>query len=66
MRQQSINGEDAIIWYDRKKNQYLVIYSFGMFYYNERPTTDQEIEDMELELEQLRLERENIFKQIYS
>lgn len=58
MRRQSINGEDAIIWYNKKKNKYLVIYSFGMYYYNEKPVTDQEIEDMELELEKIRLETE--------
>ena len=62
MRRKSINGIDVIISYDQRKNKYLVIcildYNFFTYYIDEKPTTDQEIEDMENELEQIRLDSE--------
>ena len=62
MLRQSINGEDVIITYNKVKKKYLVIYtslynSF-MYYCDKKPITDQDVEVMERQLEQIRLETE--------
>lgn len=56
MRKKSINGIDVLIFYIQEKNKYLIIYETEMYFSTERPVTDQEIEDMQLELEKLRTE----------
>ena len=56
MFKQSINGVEVFIIYDNIKKKYVVINDFGIFYLDEKPTTDQEIEKMELLLEQVKIE----------
>jgi len=56
MRKKSINGIDVLIFYIQEKEKYLIIYETEMYFSTERPVTDQEIEDMQLELEKLRTE----------
>jgi len=58
MRKQSINGIEVIFWYDNKRKRYVIIQDFYIYYSYEKPVTDQEIEDMLLQLEQTRLETE--------